>query len=95
MKFEIEDRLYNLNLNNFVAVSICVFDLIAFIYDFIINSNFSGFTNFDRFVFYGLFFCLFFDSFLWGEKEFLGLQIIKAVLPKVNLDFFRKAYKVV
>ena len=87
MKAEIEDRLYNFNLNKFVAVSICAFDLIAFIYDFIINSNFSGFTNFDRFVFYGLFFCLFFDSFLWGEKEFLGLQIIKAFILVINGKF--------
>lgn len=84
---KIDEKLFNLNLNNFVVISICVFDLIAFIYDFIINSNFSGFTNFDRFVFYGLFFCLFFDSLLWGEKEFLGLQIIKSFILVINGKF--------
>ena len=87
VKEKFEKFIINLNLKNCIAIIIFVLDLIAFFYDFFINFAFSNFSNFDRLAFCGLLLCLFLDCFLWGEKEFLGLQIIKIFILFINQKF--------
>jgi len=62
-------------------------DLVSFMFVMIRLYDFSSITNFDRLLIYGLFMCLFCDCFLWGEKEFLYLQIFKAIVLMFAKDF--------
>lgn len=83
----LEQKLYSLNIKTIVVMFILIMDLFSFLFDFQNNCNFSSFSNFDRLIFYGLMLCLFLDSFLWGEKEFLSIQIAKLLCTVISGKF--------
>lgn len=92
----LKQKLYSLNIKTIIVMFILITDLFSFSFDFHNNLNFSSFNNFDRLIFYGLMLCLFFDSFLWGEKEFLSIQLAKllctVISGKYQYSFFSTIY---
>lgn len=80
----LKQKLYSLNIKTIIVMFILITDLFSFSFDFNNNLNFSSFNNFDRLIFYGLMLCLFFDSFLWGEKEFLSIQLAKLLCTVIS-----------
>lgn len=80
----LEQKIYSLNIKTTVVIFILITDLFSFLFDSQSNLNFSSFSDFDRLIFYGLMLCLFFDSFLWGEKEFLSIQVAKLLCTVIS-----------
>lgn len=87
IKSKLLQKIIHLDLTQLISFTILFLDIFAFGFDFYASFNFENFTDFDRFVLYGLFLCLFLDCFLWNEREFLSLQIAKLFILFIDGHF--------
>ena len=86
MQNYILNKLINLDSKLLMQLIILFLDIFAFVYS-LVTLNYTIITNCQRFLIYGFFLCLFFDCFLWGEKEFLCLQIFKIYIFFISNEF--------
>ena len=86
MRNYILNKFIKLDSKLLMQLIILFLDIFAFVYS-LVTLNYTIITNCQRFLIYGFFFCLFFDCFLWGEKEFLYLQIFKIYVCFVSNEF--------
>lgn len=73
------------NIDRFFPGIIFVSDIVIYVYSILQFERFSEWEKF--FLFYGLIFVLLYDWFLWGNKKFSWLQIIKFTLASLSSNY--------
>lgn len=73
------------NIDRFFPGIIFVSDIVIYVYSILQFERFSEWEKF--FLFYGLIFVLLYDWFLWGNKKFSWLQIIKFSLASLSSNY--------
>lgn len=72
-------------IDKFLPGIIFVSDIVIYVYSILQFERFSEWEKF--FLFYGLIFVLLYDWFLWGNKKFSWLQIIKFTLASLSSNY--------
>ena len=73
------------NIDKFLPKIILISDIVIYIYFFF---QFEGYNDYEKFFYtYGIIFIIFPDYFLWGNKKFSWLQIIKFTLASLSSNF--------
>ncbi len=70
------------NIDKYLPWIIHISDIVIYVYSFI---HFERYSDYEKiFHIYGILFIVFFDCFLWGNKKFSWLQIIKFTLASLS-----------
>lgn len=73
------------NIDKFIPWIILISDIVIYVYSF---SQFERYNECEKFFHvYGMIFVLLYDWFLWGDKKFSWLQIIKFSLASLSLNY--------